>query len=265
MKITWVLEKEMFSDGHARLAEAAQRAGHNVEWWQDAWMEENTAPDWQDMFVLFHGSLGCANHIRQKINWKPGAFCHVQGFQCSQYYSSVSQWLVHQCWHKTTVEEFINNSPAIFEKLNLQSECFVRPDSPLKPFSGRVLHKDKISLKALDFGFYYEDIHLPIMVTPIRSIGREWRFVAMHNSIIASSEYIAEGRSETRVDIPSEVIEFAQIIVEKITPPDILYVLDIAECDKELRLMELNPFSGADLYNCDRDAIVTSVSSIAET
>jgi len=33
MKITWVLEKEMFSDGHARLAEAAQRAGHNVEWW----------------------------------------------------------------------------------------------------------------------------------------------------------------------------------------------------------------------------------------
>jgi hypothetical protein len=30
----------------------------------------------------------------------------------------------------------------------------VRPDSPLKPFSGRVLRSDQISLATLDRGFY---------------------------------------------------------------------------------------------------------------
>ncbi len=34
---------------------------------------------------------------------------------------------------------------------------FVRPDSPLEPFSGRVLERGRISLQALDHGFYYDD------------------------------------------------------------------------------------------------------------
>ena len=37
------------------------------------------------------------------------------------------------------------------------SRIFVRPDSPLKPFSGRVLDRDSISLAALDHGFYFDD------------------------------------------------------------------------------------------------------------
>ena len=40
---------------------------------------------------------------------------------------------------------------------------FVRPDSPLEPFAGRVLARDKISLAALDHGFYYDDAYLPVV------------------------------------------------------------------------------------------------------
>jgi hypothetical protein len=40
-------------------------------------------------------------------------------------------------------------------------------------------------------------------------------------------------------------------------------MLDICECDKQLRLMELNPFGGADLYGCDAGVVVQAISALA--
>jgi hypothetical protein len=39
--------------------------------------------------------------------------------------------------------------------------------------------------------------------------------------------------------------------------------MDICEADGELRLLELNPFSGADLYACRLDDVVAAVSAAA--
>ena len=44
---------------------------------------------------------------------------------------------------------------------------------------------------------------------------------------------------------------------------EIVYVLDVCQCNGELRLLELNPFGGADLYACDAYAIIDSVSAVA--
>lgn len=40
-------------------------------------------------------------------------------------------------------------------------------------------------------------------------------------------------------------------------------MLDVCEADGRLRLLELNPFSGADLYACDRREVVATVSACA--
>ena len=42
-----------------------------------------------------------------------------------------------------------------------------------------------------------------------------------------------------------------------------VYVLDVCESDGRLRLLELNPFSGADLYACDAESVVSAVARIA--
>ena len=39
--------------------------------------------------------------------------------------------------------------------------------------------------------------------------------------------------------------------------------MDVCECEGALWLLELNPFSGADLYACDPAAIVEHVSTAA--
>lgn len=43
-----------------------------------------------------------------------------------------------------------------------------------------------------------------------------------------------------------------------------LYVVDIGEVDGALCVMELNPFSGADLYYCDAPRVVDIAARIAQ-
>jgi hypothetical protein len=44
--------------------------------------------------------------------------------------------------------------------------------------------------------------------------------------------------------------------------PQEVYVLDICESGSELRLLELNPFSGADLYACDAADVAKQVAAV---
>jgi ATP-grasp domain-containing protein len=137
---------------------------------------------------------------------------------------------------------------------------FVRPDSALKPFSGRVLATKDISLAALDHGFYYDDLDLPAVVAPTAQLEEEWRFVVVDSEIVAGSSYLANGREAgASLDASTPAWDYAARLSRRLAPPDPVYVLDICETDRSLRLLELNPFSGADLYDCDRAVIVAAV------
>jgi hypothetical protein len=50
-------------------------------------------------------------------------------------------------------------------------------------------------------------------------------------------------------------------VAEHLDPPELVYVMDICEADGQLRLLQLNPFSGADLYACRSDDVVAAVSA----
>jgi hypothetical protein len=63
-------------------------------------------------------------------------------------------------------------------------------------------------------------------------------------------------------DVESEVWDFAAEIATELTPPQRVYVLDVCETEDGYRLLELNPFSGADLYGCDLDAVVAAVAGV---
>jgi hypothetical protein len=53
---------------------------------------------------------------------------------------------------------------------------------------------------------------------------------------------------------------FAADVAAKLEPPERVYVLDVCEADGRLHLLELNPFSGADLYACRSDDVAAAVS-----
>jgi hypothetical protein len=260
--MTWVLERDVFLNGDP-LRAAALEAGHRVIDWSDTWWSDSL-PARLTGAVVFHGSLGNADRIRREISWKPGSYCDTPRFRCSAWYSAAQEWLVHPRWEIHPASRFVAEADAILDRLGATDSVFVRPDSPLKPFSGRVLRRGQISLAALDHGFYYDDAEIPVVVAPVRQISREWRFVVVEGQVIAGSGYIAEGRAAASDDHQGRAWRFAAEIADRLTPPDPVYDLDVCETEPDLRLVELNPFSGADLYACRGAEIVRSVSELAK-
>lgn len=260
----WIEEEGVFVQDFERLTRVLQGAGHTVEVWPAHLSEARLARLDLSTPTFFHGSLEWAATLATEAPsslW-PGALCDVARFHCHAWYEALSPLLVHQKWAYTTVEAFVSAPDAVLAAIGETSHCFVRPDSPLKPFSGRVLTREQISLAALDHGFYYEALDLPIVVAPCRQIGRERRAVVVDGEVVASSGYLAEGRvmqeDDATRDLALRVVRRALALLGEAAPQR-AYVCDVAEVEGSWRVMELNPLSGADLYGCDRRAIAEAL------
>ncbi|MBE7465327.1 MAG: ATP-grasp domain-containing protein [Planctomycetes bacterium] len=260
--VTWIVDPAMFPPSYKAFCDTISRLGHKCLTWNLDWWHTGKWPKLEKQAVVFHGSLGNADRVRRELRWKPGAYCASESFFCSVWYSQAKPWLVHERWVQTTVEALVNRTKEVLEPLGVMHEVFVRPDSPLKPFSGRVLPLDRISLKALDHGYYYEDTSLPVIVAPVRKVTQEWRFVVVESKIVAGCSYDAASR-KSRLGPTQLPTDFASEVARNLTAPEEVYVLDIGEVDESFRLIELNPFSGADLYSCDPEPIVREVSKAA--
>lgn len=258
----WVIEADVFRSRDAELQRAVEARGGSAVAWRDEWWDHQSWPRLQHA-VVFHGSLGNAARIARELPWRPGAFCHTHAFHCSAWYPQAERWLVHREWTVLPASRLVADPSAEAARVGSGAEVFVRPDSPLKPFSGRVLPVRDITLAALDHGYYFDDPHLAVVVAAKRAVGREWRYVVVDRRVVAGSRYAADGRTALPDDPTGEPWAFAAAVAAELTPPEPVYVLDICEDAGELRLLELNPFSGADLYACDATAVVTAVSAAA--
>ncbi|HBX79666.1 MAG: ATP-grasp domain-containing protein [Propionibacteriaceae bacterium] len=258
---TWVLEHDVFSDGDEALSAAVQSAGARVLAWKDDWWITGRWPKLLGERVVFHGSLANADRIARELPWSPGAFCSTSRFECSAWWPSLAARLVSPTRVITTVAALVSDGPPP----EFGDRVFVRPDSPLKPFSGRVLGRGDITLASLDHGYYYDDEALPIVVTPAVTIGSEWRFVVVADRVVAGSAYTADGRSAgSAVSTTSPAWRYAAEVVAEVIPPDPVFIVDVCEVGGEVRVLEMNPFSGADLYGCDRQAVVDAVQDLLD-
>ncbi len=262
MTLKWILERNIFPDNHERLVVAVEKNGQEVISWKDNWWGDSKVKDYNGRDAIFHGCLENAARINSEATWKPGAYCNIEAFKCSAWYPNAMAWIVNSKWTLTTVSNLVENPQEILQKIGAKEKFFVRPNSPLKPFSGRLISIENLSLQALDHGFYYDDTSLEIIVSPQKNITSEWRYIIVGSKVITGSGYIAETRTEIVVDPKGEQWKYAQEIADKIEPPEDVYVMDICLEDNKLKLLELNPFSGADLYSCDRDIIVKSISEL---
>lgn len=264
-KITWVLEPTVFPPRYDEFRKTIQEQGYRELIWQDEWWESGRYPDLGDECVIFHGSLGNADRICRELNWSPGAFCQTDRFYCSNWYPSANRWLLNDRWLRTSVRELTDNPHAVTSLLSHDPSFFIRPDSPLKPFSGRVLATHEITPRSLDYGFYYEDLDLSVIVAPVKSITDEWRFLIVDGQVVTGSGYTATGRTPSAIPIPRSITEYVSAVAGELDAPERVYVMDVCDTADGLRLLELNPFSGADLYACDPIHVVEQVSKVAQT
>ncbi|MBK7533791.1 MAG: ATP-grasp domain-containing protein [Myxococcales bacterium] len=261
----WILEPGVFGAGAPPLAEAAVRAGHQVIAWRDDLSRslehgEQLAQELDDQApVMFHGSLELAATMAASPRWRPGAFCDVASLRHGAWAEQAQPYLANPRYLMTTVGQLVADPEGIAGELAMDGRIFVRPESPLKPFSGRVVALRGLRAADLDHGFYYEDLELPIVVAPVQSLGQEWRLVMAGGRVVAASAYRAEGRRSLADAVPAEAVALAEQLAAVISTADPVVVVDLVATASGLRLLELNPFSGADLYACSPDAVVAAV------
>lgn len=259
---TWVLESGIFPSTHEPLRSALKLLDIPTIEWSDAWLSDGVPSRVPTDNVVFHGSLGNAAWVQTELGWTPGSFCPVDAFRCTSWYADVEPWLLNPNRVVLPARELVERAADVAAELGAEDALFVRPDSPLKPFSGRVVPIAGLSLETLDHGFYFTDEMLPVIAAPVCSIEEEWRFVVLRKRVITGSGYDAGTRTAVSQPIESEAGTAAIEIAASFDAPADVYVMDLCRSAGEIRLVELNPFGGADLYACDAGTIVRAISHL---
>lgn len=260
MDAHWLIETAVFPDTAPRVVAALDANGTSWSRYEDGIRRSALPPD--QACVIFWGSLGAAYGERVAARWKPGAVGDPERFRCSVYLGHLAPLVANRDSVFTTVRRLVDDAPTVLGPLGNPERIFVRPDSPLKPFSGRQVAVPSLSLEALDHGYYYEDEHLPIVVSSIKEIGREWRFVVAHGEVVAGCEYGADRRGRGS-DVPDAARSLAVRVARSDWQAAPIYIADVGEVGGSLQIMELNPFSGSDLYECDANAVVVAAGRVA--
>lgn len=264
MKVTWVYEQGVFASGDSPWLEAIAAAGDRLVAWDDMWWANDRWPSLAGERVVVRASLGNAARIARELPWRPGVFCHTEAFHCSRWYPAARPWLLQRDAVVLPASRLVADPFAALRELGSPERVFVRPDSPLKPFAGRVVATSGLTLRHLDHGFYYDDSDLPVVVAPLRQVGAEWRYVVVDGRVVAGSAYEANGRKARADDPGGRPWQKASEIAAALPAPERVYVLDLCEADGALWLLELNPFAGADLYACDPQTVVAAVDRVVQ-
>ena len=151
VQVHWLIEVGVFPETASRVCAAIEARGDRWTRYVDG-ISEAELPAREEC-VVFWGSLGAAYRDRVAAPWRPGAIGDIEQFRVASYAPRLASLLANTDSVTTTVRELVDQPQDVLARLDRPQRVFVRPDSALKPFSGRVLDASAIDRSALDHGF----------------------------------------------------------------------------------------------------------------
>jgi hypothetical protein len=271
-QVNWLIDADMFDAYRDELVAAIRRQQQIVKLirppsppyrWGDAGCGyRETFP--ADACVVALGDIELATRIHREHLWRPGVFASVEHFACSSYYRHFGEYLLNGRYIMLPFGELRRCREFLFDTLGHEGRIFVRPDSPLKLFTGQCMSAQTFEVDLEFMGFYDFSRESLVVVSSPRAIDAEWRFVIADKSVVAGSQYKLAGNNDIQPGFDREAHQLACRIAASGYEPDPVWVLDICRTsDGAYHLLEIGGFSFADLYACDKDAIVSAVSPIA--
>ncbi len=216
--------------------------------------------------VIFQGSIQLSLWVKRNKPWVPGVWMNPEKFNCTYFYSYLGDFLFNSDYEFTTIGEYKRKHFDFFKKYGVDDCVFLRPNNGMKSFTGQIFKSERhvTDWNYFDMSTKSEDL---IVISSPKVIVGEWRFVIGRGEIISSSMYQKDGKPNQLPGAPKEAYDVVRDIVkiiEKECPIDPMYVVDIAlDSNGKYKLMELNSFTSAGLYETDKKLVVDAVNRIA--
>lgn len=272
MKVSWLIDSEVCGSYCDEMAAAARELGHVAKVlqppsppyrWEDvAQSLHKSFP--ADSCVVAHGDIGLITKLARDSRWTPGVFATVANFDCASYYCHFGQHLLNQQYMMLPFGELRRCRDFLFDAFGVDDRIFVRPSSPLKLFTGQLASRATFDKDVDYMGFYEFPPESLAVVSRPQEIAAEWRFVIVDHKVVAGSKYSQGGAKLLSPECDEGAAALAEKIGASEYQPDPAWVADVCQtADGAYRLMEIGGFSFADLYACDKRAVVEAVSTAA--
>jgi hypothetical protein len=272
MKVGWLIDAGVFDSYHDELAAAVVRNGDivmSLNRPKPPYGWDDTANSYQNAFaknscVVTHADIDLVNRVRRDAIWTPGVIATLEHFYCSHYFSHFGRFLLNRDYVMLPFGELERTADFLFDTFGHEGQIFVRPDSPLKLFTGTLAGRATYA-RDLEFMAFYEfPMESLVVVSSPKQIETEWRFVIANQSVVAGSRYKSANPLLTSSPIDVNARQLADEILATGYSPDPVWVMDICRTvDGQFHLLEIGCFSFANLYSCDKDAVVHAVSAVA--
>jgi hypothetical protein len=270
--VNWLIDADQFDGYRDDLVACIRSLGHEVRFvhtpsppyrWEDEGCSYRRAFP-KDACVVTHGDIELVTRVRREKLWKPGAFATIEKFACSSYYRWFGRFILNQDHVMLPFGELDRKRDYLFDKFGTDNRIFIRPDSPLKFFTGQVATRDTFDADLEFMAFHEFPTSSIVIFSSAKSIRAEWRFVVANRKIVAGCQYKSDGQLDLQPHYEPAAFDLAGTIAAEEYQPDHVWVMDICQTDaNNLHLLEIGGFSFSDLYLCDKLSIVKAVSEAA--
>lgn len=214
--------------------------------------------------VVIYGSIQFVNRLKnQGLVYSPGAYGFSKQNNCSNYFPKIpKEYLLNFPYALTTWAE-LKRSKDYYKQLFFNTQLFVRPNKGTKAFPGQGIYyymwDETIAEIERSSGVTEESL---VLIGNHKNISKdEYRFVIVDKKVISGSMYSWDRKSADGYSKEAE--ELAQKIADLDWQLDSAYTCDIAIAPTGPKVIELNSFSSAGLYSCDRVKVIEAINKIA--
>ena len=264
MKTIWVVENFTHESSYTDLMKAIKKEGNELQKITKDFAFADIAKYDGKSPVLFLGSIEMTNLVQSKLkHCFPVAYCNQSNYLCSNYMTHFGKYLFNDRYAMVSLKELRRHKFFFYGVFGKECLIFIRPNSGQKPFQARLIDLQEFEQ------FYESNIdseHELVVISSPKNIRGEWRFVVSKTKgIISQSTYRYQGQICKIPSAPERATALVKEMLQVGYYPDSVFVMDVCEDnDGNYWLLELNSFSSAGLYECNKTDIVQKVSQIAE-
>lgn len=200
--------------------------------------------------VVIYGSKSLAK-IAKDMQLEPGSFMTEQ-FEFEVFRRNLGNFLLN---NKFVIGELSTLNP-------IAEEFFIRPTGNTKLFPGMTTTKQEfLEWQERENREDSPYVGQTIMIAPLLKIKAEYRFFVVNQKVITGSSYKVGDNVDISCKPSLEIVRFAEQMVDRF-PLAKAFVIDIAETEKGLKVVEYNNINTSGLYGCDELALVRSINEL---